>query len=524
MLHCNNISRKYVDCTDSAHYVQSGPVNTDNSRRSKVIRFLLPSDVACPSTPGFGQDAANSPRPSPALRLRSHRSRLRWEKTTAEADRSRGNSEDGQEQAERIECRAEGEAVHSQGTKVVNESEELFSPSGSESPSLLLSHWNTQGHTDVKEIKGQEMQEDEVKREIEVIEESHQKPKCTSLLLSSDGPAISTEGEREDFTQRGQKEETEGENSKGEMDVRLCEENRNQTECEQTHQSAVERQEEKSKMGKDGPSLLDSCTLVEGLLFPAEYYVRTTRRMTLSQSQPDIQAVILSQLSTGRQRRGRGRCRGSNRDAHNSQYSNQQTSIRTNPSTSADPHIALPVAETPAELASRSQSSSEISDRISSVSLTDTEASPSPTVCTGHPGRGRRRGRGRGRGKPQSPRCSISSDTRQLGLEQTSHEPQTTSTPASSAISLHGADPLKPCLTSETAGPVSEDPQSTSTHSPATQPSSPASQHLEKVYPIFLKSSSQTNRSSQSTTSKTCVCVNVFVSLVWVHTVQSLFN
>ncbi|XP_051558734.1 partner and localizer of BRCA2 [Myxocyprinus asiaticus] len=48
---------------------------------------------------------------------------------------------------------------------------------------------------------------------------------------------------------------------------------------------------------------LESCTLVEGLPFPVEYYVRTTRRMAASHSSVDIDAVIHSQLSGGRGRR-----------------------------------------------------------------------------------------------------------------------------------------------------------------------------------------------------------------------------
>ncbi|XP_069840177.1 partner and localizer of BRCA2 isoform X4 [Dendropsophus ebraccatus] len=47
-------------------------------------------------------------------------------------------------------------------------------------------------------------------------------------------------------------------------------------------------------------SPLDSCTLVEGLLFPVEYYVRTTRRMTSCQRKVDLEAVIHSQLGTTR--------------------------------------------------------------------------------------------------------------------------------------------------------------------------------------------------------------------------------
>ncbi|XP_009948961.1 PREDICTED: partner and localizer of BRCA2, partial [Leptosomus discolor] len=49
-------------------------------------------------------------------------------------------------------------------------------------------------------------------------------------------------------------------------------------------------------------SALNSCTVVEGLLFPVEYYVRTTRRMANCQRKVDLDAVILSQL--GRSKRG----------------------------------------------------------------------------------------------------------------------------------------------------------------------------------------------------------------------------
>ncbi len=49
--------------------------------------------------------------------------------------------------------------------------------------------------------------------------------------------------------------------------------------------------------------VLDSCTLVEGLPFPVEYYIRTTRRMAASHSFVDLDAVIYSQLTGGRGRR-----------------------------------------------------------------------------------------------------------------------------------------------------------------------------------------------------------------------------
>ncbi|NXI40919.1 PALB2 protein, partial [Galbula dea] len=55
-------------------------------------------------------------------------------------------------------------------------------------------------------------------------------------------------------------------------------------------------------------SVLNSCTMVEGLLFPVEYYVRTTRRMSNCQRKVDLDAVILSQL--GRSKKGqRSKCK-----------------------------------------------------------------------------------------------------------------------------------------------------------------------------------------------------------------------
>ncbi|KAL7846032.1 hypothetical protein AOLI_G00242240 [Acnodon oligacanthus] len=48
---------------------------------------------------------------------------------------------------------------------------------------------------------------------------------------------------------------------------------------------------------------LDSCTVIEGLPFPVEYYIRTTRRMAAAHSPVDLDAVIYSQLSRGRGRR-----------------------------------------------------------------------------------------------------------------------------------------------------------------------------------------------------------------------------
>ncbi|XP_041257974.1 partner and localizer of BRCA2 isoform X3 [Onychostruthus taczanowskii] len=66
---------------------------------------------------------------------------------------------------------------------------------------------------------------------------------------------------------------------------------------------------------------LSSCTVVEGLLFPVEYYVRTTRRMASCQRKVDLDAVILSQL--GRSKKGqRSKCK--QKDANPNQPSQER--------------------------------------------------------------------------------------------------------------------------------------------------------------------------------------------------------
>ncbi|NXQ15168.1 PALB2 protein, partial [Peucedramus taeniatus] len=62
--------------------------------------------------------------------------------------------------------------------------------------------------------------------------------------------------------------------------------------------------------------MLSSCTVVEGLLFPVEYYVRTTRRMSSCQRKVDLDAVILSQL--GRSKKGQ-RSKGKQKDSNPNQ-------------------------------------------------------------------------------------------------------------------------------------------------------------------------------------------------------------
>ncbi|XP_077462441.1 partner and localizer of BRCA2 [Stigmatopora argus] len=170
-------------------------------------------------------DSTCASRDSPALRLRSRRSRIRLQNRGEEGEKS------------------QGEATFS------DKSQSFESPS----PSLLLSHWS-----------------------VPPIKDTSQEEKIEA-----------------DVTDNG----TVNKNGSGEVDEghvtteeKSCENLQNEPHC-----CSVE--------GEDHKSLLETCTMVEGLPFPAEYYVRTTRRMTLARSQPDLRGVIHMQLCPGRPRR-----------------------------------------------------------------------------------------------------------------------------------------------------------------------------------------------------------------------------
>ncbi|XP_035492658.2 partner and localizer of BRCA2 [Scophthalmus maximus] len=500
---------------NAANAAAQGPADPDNLRRSQAIRFLLPSDDAYPQTPvSSPDDTAGGHRPSPALRLRSRRSRLRWERRSAEA-RVTDNSEDGPDQSDKMENgRTEGEedTTKSEEAEVVNESEELLSTSESESPSLLLTHWRTQAHTETGDMEGKETQgcDEQREKENESTAEGTKEPESTSLLLNCRKSDVHAEGSGRDCPTNGERKEVEegdsGEDSGGHRETTLSEENSNKDmeqnaaekkENGKSHDNTVEIKEETIEAGGKSAGLLDSCTLVEGLLFPVEYYVRTTRRMTSSQSQPNMQAVILSQLSAGRQRRSRGRGRGRS-IGRTGECSDQHAlaDFSTLTPASVDPHKVCTV-DASAELSADSQSSSEISNKISA------EAFSSPGVGATPRGRGRRRKRGRGRGRTRTPRSTQTSEDPRPGVASAS---------SSSPPSPRGPDGPRPHLAPGEPVLVPDDRRPASPCGPGTCPSpgvdgarcSPASERLQTIYPIFLKSSGRTKTSTQTSSSASC--------------------
>ncbi|XP_054635198.1 partner and localizer of BRCA2 isoform X2 [Dunckerocampus dactyliophorus] len=315
----------------------------DTSPADSTISSHVTRNLRC-------HDASRGSTASPALRLRTRRSRLRWQRRSADESEEGGRSAVGAEEAARFG----------------NESQ--ASPPESGSPSLLLSHWNTQDKEGTQDV-------DKDTKE----------------------------------TEHAEKGLSEG---KHDEDTKLC-------DGRQTGQSIAEKQEEMTGAEVKSKGLLESCTLVEGLLFPAEYYVRTTRRMTLSQSQPDMRAIILSQLSSGRRpRRGRGR------------------------------HADTQVRQSSAELSSKHSGPTSISE-------TPTGAFSAPLVGSACPGRGRRRRRGRGRGN---------------NLVQGR-------TPASLGASLPGTGSPKPQLNSEQQATPPETPGSQRVFLKSSQTATPTPTH-----------------------------------------------
>lgn len=417
-----------------------------------MIRFILPSDPASPQPPDSHHDSGGGHRPSSVLRLRSRRSRLRWERRSAEADQSTGVSLKGQEQSESIQLTAEeeGGTVQWRRTDAVNESEEKLSGSDSDSPSLLLTHWSTRK----KAENGDEERTENCGRHEERESKTDVVPEATcEYLLSTEEPKQNGENKEEGDVRKDEDEKkkcNEEDNKKPEQTETM--DNNSNVEIEEKSQTSGERSEK---------GLLDSCTLVEGLLFPVEYYVRTTRRMTSSQSQPDIQAVLFSQLSVGRQRRSRGRGGGasgsSGRRTHSSPVTSSTSPLPLNSSFSQP--FGSPAGEGPM----------------------NSDAGFSPTVTTARPPRGRRKRRGRGRGRPQTPKRSFNWEGSQPPDDVAPSDSLSQSLPNSEEPN-HVFSPQGAVKELDTGRHVSA-----SGSAPLSSSGVTAAQ-LDRVYPIFMKS------------------------------------
>lgn len=488
-----------------------------------MIRSLLPSDAAQTRDPIHDSGSGNGP--SAALRFRSRLGRLRLERWSVDSGESKGNSKLKQGQNETTDTPEETtESVcKTEETDVVSESEELCSDTDSESPSLLLTHWNTCGRKEKKKgcMEKKEMHEGKEQRQKGALtSEGKKDPESKYLLLTCHNPDMHTEGRGQDGTQNeGREDRAEGKRwgtgkSPCEVSINTEQISEEQGKCEKSNENTVENKEDKSEIVQrdsdvKGVGLLDSCTLVEGLIFPAEYYVRTTRRMTSSQSQPDMQAVILTQLNIGRHHRSRGRGR-SNSHKEVSQHPATSVLSPATMSASVGPCVESQGANTPAEL--NGLISSESSVQISALQI-NTDTGFCPTVSTPRQARVRRRRRGKGRGRPQTPRCSYSLKTCQQDPGQTLDDLHPTSSLVPYSPSICDGDGPKPPLTVEAL--VDSQPVPSSTSQPSASggaSSSAASGH--QLFPIFRRCASKSTIrvSPQIKPSKNCMSVCVFIS------------
>ncbi|XP_010718097.2 partner and localizer of BRCA2 [Meleagris gallopavo] len=149
-------------------------------------------------------------------------------------------------------------------------------------------------------------------------------------------------------------------------------------------------------------SALNSCTVVEGLPFPVEYYVRTTRRMSNCQRKVDLDAVILSHL--GRSKKGqRSKCK--QKDTSLGQSS--QETVENHLGSAAVPYLCAesdPVNSSPQKHLLTSSGSSTSPGSISQNSVRSTK-------------RDQRQSQGKRKGKRKSTCRPLANETSQELIE-----------------------------------------------------------------------------------------------------------
>ncbi|XP_059903760.1 partner and localizer of BRCA2 [Gadus macrocephalus] len=506
------------------HQHTEGQVEADGGRESPAVRFLPPLEAAPPLPSASSQDDQSreqrpTPAPSSALRLRSRSSRLRRQQRCSETSEVIGstdtNSEEGPGPGRKLEEKAATEK--SVGTpEMVAETQEMkerrLSGSESESSALLLTHWNTErrtadGRVEMMGPVQREKETDLTGDKLDSESPSLLLPHWTSALPAGRGTPedtlnhTGTEAGEEERRGGLEREVNAGEQQRcdGETKSDGCEEGNASDKSSHTaigprgdqHQGRCEKEKGESDRKV---SLAASCTLWDGLVFPAEYYVRTTRRMTSSQQQqqPDMQSSLFSNLIVKSRARGGGRGRGRSLHALQDGEDADQSNLR------------LGYSDTPPQMGSSASShEAQCSREKESDPLLDNpnqecflSAAPRARAV-----RGRKRKRGGRRGR-RFEKGSFCLDVSYTDQEQTSEH----SVPALISSSPSQSFPVDEA---PEQGPVSVVPPIVSQPSafpPALPPGIPPSAQddgtmsasvsgsLERVYPIFKRSSSVTER------------------------------
>ncbi|XP_035390424.1 uncharacterized protein palb2 [Electrophorus electricus] len=325
---------------------------SETTKKIPQVQFLLSEGVGgspCPSPTGHL---------SPTLRLRSRRSRLRLQTKERESDtdNSQGRPREGAGHGEGVKERHENDGVlghdersaqvgeqaegqeSSLETKCVDEKENGGDATGqreeaktrngwkedggngktsdemprsvlrdvlrgSESNSAMVLQKSAEEQTTLQEAS-EEFSVNQSAAEIFPNDQSETKISPTVQLADSSSWSFSSVPDQLMQTQSDQSTGVSNQPDEG-----LTQSNHLQTVIEETVGVADDDDCEGSvtipcSSGK--ARFLDSCTLIDGLPFPVEYYIRTTRRMATAHSSIDLDAVIHSQLTRGRGRRRSG--------------------------------------------------------------------------------------------------------------------------------------------------------------------------------------------------------------------------
>nr|XP_023670841.1 partner and localizer of BRCA2 isoform X1 [Paramormyrops kingsleyae] len=301
------------------------PSDSDVYCRGMAVRFSLPPETyslctrpgdlpgSAPLSDNHAVDQAGSPtsgrghRRHSAHRLRSRRSWLRWEqKERSDSQRSEsGESSTGQGDGEKMDSLLVPVLAEDCQPEVLSCSKEA----------------GFQGPSAQEKCRGREEGLDKpFDRSVSTqgsLKDNNSVEKCESLADSLLGETMLSETPEIDFsTTKPLSVPSPSRPSDG-----------NPTSDEAGEQRGSSPPPPASDSGEVG--CLDSCTMIEGLLFPVEYYVRTTRRMASAQSHVDLGAVIQSQLSHGRKGRGRRRrpAGGVTRDSQTSEVTLQPQAL-----------------------------------------------------------------------------------------------------------------------------------------------------------------------------------------------------
>ncbi|XP_072513432.1 uncharacterized protein palb2 [Salminus brasiliensis] len=285
-----------------------------SSKKLPFVRFHLPdgSDVSPCSTP--------TGRRSPTHRLRSKRSRLRLQSREKESDTdSQDKAKEGVEERpgeekeqKRADCDWSNKANHLE----MERGEEQGRPDtarGQTEEENSQAGWNAKGsegeagEEKLKEVLEDKLRESEGSSDVGV-------PLCSTAGTSSVNRSpvevfpvgqVEVKNPLADQSADTSSQSSSTASDQLFMQVPSCQSTGLSKQSDNHKENDTERDKDGMAVlfSSEKTGFLDSCTLIEGLPFPVEYYIRTTRRMAAAHSPVDLDAVIHSQLSKGRGRR-----------------------------------------------------------------------------------------------------------------------------------------------------------------------------------------------------------------------------